>query len=152
MKVDPNVKPLRVRHAPFAIRLVNRAEGTAAIIYRRETHSSTGNDRLHRIGSLSPTALLAGGPLVREGVRQAEGKKAQPRVGPCHALDSDWGARIACYAHVAAGLRDMERLQAAAGRLQRADAAEAAWWLGLLSSNAHPRALRALRILLEAVG
>jgi hypothetical protein len=144
-------KPMRVRQAPFAIRLVKRTEGTAAILYRRETKVGTGKDRLHRIGTLSPMALLAGGPLVREGVRQAEGKNAQPKVGPCHALDSDWGARIACFAHVAAGLRDLERLQTAAGHLQRADAAEAAWWLGLLSGNARVRAVRALRILVEAV-
>lgn len=146
-----NFCPLKVRQAPFAIRLVKRAQGTAAIIYRRETTSNGNKDRLHRIGAISPIAYLSGSALIRQGVRAAEGAKVQPAVGPCHALDSDWGARIACYAYVAHGLRDMERLQVAATHLSRADATEAAWWLGLVSGGHGQRALRALRVLVEAV-
>jgi hypothetical protein len=151
VRVDPNAAPLKVRNAPFAIRLVKRSEGTAAILYRREPTANGGADRLQRIGALSAMALLAGGGLVREGVRAAEGKKVQPKVGPFHALDSDWGARISCFAHVSNGLRDVERLQAAAAHLSRADSAEAAWWLGLLNGGYGMRAIRALRILVEAV-
>jgi len=39
----------------------------------------------------------------------------------------------------------------AADALRRADATEAAWWLGLMSGARRARAVRALRILLEAV-
>jgi hypothetical protein len=39
----------------------------------------------------------------------------------------------------------------ASDSLKRADATEAAWWLGLMSSTRRVRAIRALRILVEAV-
>ena len=63
----------------------------------------------------------------------------------------DWGARAACYALVAAGLRNASRLHAAAENLRRADGVEAAWWFGLLEGSHRKRAVRALRILVEAV-
>lgn len=145
-------KALKVRHAPFALRVVQRAEGKAAIVYRREPVGRDRTDRLKRIGALSPLALVAGERLIREGVRAAEGSEAALTKGPFHALDADWGARIACYAYVAAGLRDGERLNMAATRLAKAEGVEAAWWLGMLQSSTGPRAVRALRILTEAVG
>jgi hypothetical protein len=72
-------------------------------------------------------------------------------AGKFHALDAEWGARLALYALVSAGLRDAERLILAAGHLRSAHADEAAWWLGLLTRDDNHRALRALRILVEAV-
>lgn len=145
-------KPLKVRSAPFALRMVQRAEGKAAILYRRETVGRARSDRLKRVGAVSPLALVAGERLLREGVRAAVGPKAQLSVGPFHPLDADWGARIACYAYVAAGLRDGERLHTAASRLANTDGSEAAWWLGLMQGAAGSRAVRALRVLTEAVG
>ena len=58
---------------------------------------------------------------------------------------------MACYAFVAQGLRNGERLLRAAGHLRHADGNEAAWWLGLLTRAEGGRAVRALRILTEAV-
>jgi hypothetical protein len=52
---------------------------------------------------------------------------------------------------VAAGLRNSERLHRAAANLHHADGAEAAWWLGHMARPAGKRAVRALRILVEAV-
>jgi hypothetical protein len=68
-----------------------------------------------------------------------------------HPLDPDWGARVACYARVAAGLRNGDRLHRAAAHLQHADGTEAAWWFGLMGGNQGKRAIRGLRILIEAV-
>lgn len=148
---NENGKPLKTRDAPFALRVVQRAEGKAGIVYRREAVGRDKRDRLKRIGALSPLAMVAGDRLIREGVRAAAGPKAEPTIGPYHALDADWGARIACYAHVATGLRDGERLHSAASRLLNTDGPEAAWWLGLLQGARGPRVVRALRILTEAV-
>ena len=66
-------------------------------------------------------------------------------------LDGAWGARVACFALLAAGLRDGERLLLAANHLRHADPNEAAWRLGMLSRDDNVRGLRALRILTEAV-
>lgn len=146
---------MKIREAPFAIRVVRRREGEAAIIYRRQ-HTPQGRDRLTRLAGIGPLAYTTGLPLLRAAVRgQAGANGRTPKVapGPWLALDADWGARVACYALVAEGLRDPERLGKAAGHLQRADGAEAAWWLGMMTSEgpAARRATRALRILTEAV-
>ena len=58
---------------------------------------------------------------------------------------------MACYALVAAGLRNAERLHRAAANLQHADSTDAARWYGLMGSRNPRRAIRALRILVEAV-
>jgi hypothetical protein len=71
--------------------------------------------------------------------------------GPFYPLDSDGGARVACYSLVARGLRDAGKLHHAAENLKRADGTEAAWWFGLMNGAKGRRAVRALRILLEAV-
>jgi hypothetical protein len=42
-------------------------------------------------------------------------------------------------------------LHRAAASLQHADGAEAAWWFGLMTNTKGKRAVRALRILVEAV-
>ncbi len=134
----------------FALRIVRRQQGDAGIVYRRRL-TEDGRERLARIGAISPLAFSAGAPLLREAVRSTEGPGATLAIGPYHPLDEDWGARVACYALVAAGLRDAGRLQRAAAHLRHADATEAAWWLGLMANGTRKRAVRALRILTEAV-
>ena len=142
---------LKLREAPFAVRVVQRNTGRAAIVYRRRS-TEGGRDRLQRIAALSPLAYTAAGGLLRDAVRAAQGgAKAELAPGPSYPLDADWGARLACYALLSQGLRHPERLLRAAGHLRAADGNEAAWWLGLLSREESNRALRALRILTEAV-
>ena len=72
-------------------------------------------------------------------------------MGPWLPLDDDWGSRVACYAAVSEGLRNAERLARAATHLKTSDPTETAWWLGLMSEHGSGRAVRALRILVEAV-
>jgi hypothetical protein len=150
-KTPPKV--LQLRDAPFAVRVVRRAGGDAAIVYRRGL-SDQRHERLVRIGALGPLAYTAAGALLRAALREVGGSRPgrlKLQAGPFHALDADWGARVACYAFVAVGLRDAERLQRAADHLRNADGAEAAWWLGLMARPSGERAVRALRILTEAV-
>jgi len=138
----------------FALRVVRRQAGDAAIVYRRRL-SEDGKERHARLAAIGPLAFSAGASLLRDAVRASEpgGRPvaATIAVGPYHPLDDDWGARVACYALVAAGLRDAGRLQRAAASLRHADGTEAAWWLGLMANGARKRAVRALRILTEAV-
>lgn len=140
---------MRIREAQFALRVVRRREGNAAVLYRR-TLDAQGQERLTRVGTIGTLAFTAGTPLLRAAV-QASTPGAKLSTGPFHPLDVEWGPRVACFALVASGLRDAERLGRAAENLRRADAAEAAWWLGLMSNGNGLRAVRALRILLEAV-
>ena len=58
---------------------------------------------------------------------------------------------FAPYTLVAKGLRNATKLHLAAENLRRADGAEAAWWFGLMTNSKGKRAVRALRILVEAV-
>lgn len=157
-----------LREAPFALRVVQRKEGKAAIVYRRRADTQ-GRDRLQRVAAISPLAFTAATPLLRDAVSQSQiatsdsqGKNQETvpdrssenrnlTMGPFHPLDAGWGARVACFALVAAGLRDGERLMLAANHLRHADPDEAAWWLGRLTRDDNVRALRALRILTEAV-
>ena len=146
---------LKVRQAPFALRVVDRKEGQAAIVYRRRADGA-GHDRLQRVAAVAPLAYTAGLPLLRTAVAKSQegGAKVNGlrlQTGGFYALDQDWGARVACFGLVAAGLRDAERLGKAGRHLAAADAAEAAWWLGMVTRDDAHRALRALRILLEAV-
>ena len=141
---------MTIRQANFALRVVRRRAGDAGILYRR---TLTGNqeERLTRIAAISPLAFSAGAGLLRDAVRAMSGK---PKLayGPFHALDPDWGARVACYSLVAAGLRNASRLHRAADNLRHADGTEAAWWFGLMvNRSSGKRAVRALRILVEAV-
>lgn len=151
------VSPEVIRGASFAVRITDRKAGRAAIIYRRQADPQ-GRDRLQRVSALSPLAYTAALSMLREGIRSAlcaEGQErlnGQPLVtGPYYPVDADWGARVACFALVAAGLRDGERMLRAAENLRHADPTQAAWWLGLLLQPDNVRALRALRILTEAV-
>lgn len=140
-----------VRDASFALRVVRRRGGDAAILYRR-TLNARHEERLSRVGALSPLAYTAGLVLLRAAVRAAAGPGARLTAGPFHPLDPDWGARVACYALVVAGLRSGDRLHAAAVHLRDADGGEAAWWLALMTrTTGGARARRALRILTEAV-
>ena len=141
---------MTTRQAPFALRVVQRNAGKAGIVYRRLLKPDCG-ERLDRIGSISTTAFSAAMPLLRTAVRAQEGPSAKLTTGPYHPLDLDWGARVGCYAFVASGLRNSERLRLAATTLQHADAPEAAWWLGLMMNGYGGRAVRALRIIVEAV-
>ena len=109
-------------------------------------------ERLVRIGSISPLAFSAGAVLLRTAVRATAGSKAiRLEVGPWLPLDDEWGAKVACYASIGEGLRNSERLVRAATHLKGADPIEAAWWLGLMHEHGSGRAVRALRILVEAV-
>jgi hypothetical protein len=141
---------VNIRQAAFALRIVRRSDGDAAIIYRRRL-TTNGEERLDRIAAISPLQFSAGAGLLRAAVRATEGKGARLTTGPYHSLDPDWGARVACYALVARGLRNADRMYKAAENLRRADGAEAAWWFGLMTNSKRKLALRALRILLEAV-
>ena len=152
-----------MREAPFALRVVQRQDGRAAIVYRRQGDAQ-GRDRLQRLGAIAPLALTAATPFLREAIARSRvagepqeaapaprGEFAELTTGSFHPLDADWGARVACFALIAAGLRDGERLLRAADHLRHADPVEAAWWLGMLTHADNARALRALRILTEAV-
>lgn len=101
------------------------------------------------LASLQEAKEVKAHPGNAGGINQA--KRAALSPGPCYPLDADWGARVACFGLLVAGLRNAERLISAASRLRHADPNEAAWWLGLLTQENNLRALRALRILTEAV-
>lgn len=141
---------MRVRQASFALRVVRRRSGDAAILYRR-TLTKNHDERLTRIRAISPLAFSAGAGLLRSAIRATSGRGATLTTGPFHPLDPDWGARVACYAMVAYGLRNAERMHKAAENLRCADGAEAAWWFGVMNRPGGKRAVRALRILVEAV-
>ncbi|MGD0971288.1 MAG: hypothetical protein ABSA04_07810 [Desulfobaccales bacterium] len=141
---------MKIREASFALRVVRRTGGDAAIIYRRDLDAQH-RERLTRLSAISPLAFTAAAPLLRAAVRATSGSQATLAAGPFHPLDADWGTRVACYALVAAGLREPQRLTRAAQHLAQADGSEAGWWLGLLTNSHGDRALRALRILVEAV-
>jgi hypothetical protein len=141
---------VNIRKAPFALRVVRRRDGDAAIVYRRALDPKQ-NERLIRIAPVSPLAFSSGASLLRAAVRATEGQSARLAAGPYHPLDPNWGARVACYALVAAGLRNAERLHRAAESLRHADETEAAWWFGHMTRPGGKRAVRALRILVEAV-
>jgi hypothetical protein len=141
---------VKVREAPFALRVVRRKQGDAAILYRRRL-TGDHKERLDRVAAISTLACSAGAPLLRASVRSAGEPGPKLNSGPYHPLDADWGARVACYALVARGLRDAARLHRAAENLLHSDGAEAAWWFGLMVNGTGRRAIRALRILVEAV-
>lgn len=147
---DVNHPRRAVREASFALRVVRRRGGAAAILYRRTLNRRL-EERLSRITSISPLAFTAGVPLLRNAVRAESGPRARLEPGPFHPLDLDWGARVGCYALLASGLRNGDRLHRAALHLKDADATEAAWWFSLMCRSNGKRAVRALRVLTEAV-
>jgi hypothetical protein len=141
---------MKIREASFAIRIVRRTAGNAAILYRRSLDDKR-QERLTRVASISPLALAAGTSLIREATRGANKDHRKLDSGAYHPLDPDWGVRVACYALIAAGLRNAERLHKAATNLKASDAGEAAWWYGLMRNGKASRVRRALRIIAEAV-
>ncbi|NLX44020.1 MAG: hypothetical protein GXY79_11135 [Chloroflexi bacterium] len=156
---DMALIPESLRDAPFALRITQRAGGRAAIIYRRQADPE-GRDRLQRVGDLPPLALQATLPMVREAIRAGRQRlihnggndgNGLMEPGAFKPLDSQWGVRVACYALVTASLRDGERMLLASEHLRHANPDQLAWWLGLLMQRDNVRALRALRILTEAV-
>lgn len=141
---------MKVRQASFALRVVRRRTGDAAILYRRSL-SANQQEKLTKVGAISPLAFTAGTALLRAAVRAASGPATKLATGPFHPLDTDWGARVGCYALVASGLRDAGRLHKASTNILHADGSEAAWWFGLMENGRRKRVVRALRILVEAV-
>ncbi len=141
---------MKIREAPFALQVVRRHSGDAAVLYRR-TLDEKRRERLTRIAPISPLAFASGTPLLRAAVRATSGNDTKLVPGPFYPLDPDWGARVACYVMVASGLHNADRLARAANNLQHADGTEAAWWFGLMQNGTKQRARRALRIIVEAV-
>jgi hypothetical protein len=141
---------VNIKSASFALRVVRRRGGDAAILYRRRL-TGNGNERLDRVAAISPLAFSASQSLLRTAIRANSGPVARLAYGPFHPLDEDWGARVAAFALISRGLRNADRLHRAASHLQHADGTEAAWWLGLMEKPGGLRAVRALRILSEAV-
>lgn len=103
---------MNIRQASFALRVVRRHTGDAAILYRRSLDASH-QERLTRIKSISSLAFSSGASLLRAAVRASSGKDTKLTTGPFHPLDADWGARVSCYALVGSGLRNAERLHRA---------------------------------------
>jgi hypothetical protein len=137
-----------VRAAPFALRVVQRAEGLAAIVYRRRVNDRM-EERFDRVAAISPLALTASSGLLRAAVK-AGGGPARLQPGPFQPLDEDWGVRVAGFALVARGLRDARRLSKSAEHFRTADATEAASWFGRMQDGRGMRWVRALRIITEA--
>lgn len=141
---------MNIRRASFALRVVRRSGGDAAILYRRRL-TEKGEERLDRVAAVSPLAFSSAQGLLRAAVRANSGPAAKLDYGPFHPLDDDWGARVGSFALISRGLRDADRLHRAAAHMLHADGTEAAWWLGLMEKPGGMRAVRALRILSEAV-
>ena len=146
---------MKVRDASFAMRVVRRRSGLAAILYRRRLTPS-GQERLDRIAALSPLAFSAGMGLLRTAARAGgDSRKFQLQEGPFYPIDADWGPRLACYSLCAQGLRNASRLSKCSDHLFHSDPTEAAWWFGTMtggtSGKVNARFVRALRILTEAV-
>jgi len=146
---------MKIREASFALRIVRRRSGDAAILYRRSLDDKM-NERLSRVTSVSPLAYASAASLIRQAAKESQPKAAKGarfslKPGPFYPLDPDWGARVACFAMIASGLRNADRLHRAAGHLQASDPGEAAWWFGLMRNGRLNRTRRALRILMEAV-
>lgn len=81
---------MKIRQATFALRVVRRRAGDAAIPYRRRL-TPTGQERLDRIAQLGPLGFSAGTSLLRTAVRSNGGTSAKLSTGPFHPLDADRG-------------------------------------------------------------
>ena len=144
-----SVRVQATRAAPFALRVVRRHKGLAAIIYRRRVNDRL-EERFDRVAALSPLALTAGSGLLRAALKANGGEPALD-PGPYQPLDADWGARVAGFAIVAKGLRESRRLSKSADYFRAADATEAASWFGRMQDGRSMRWVRALRVITEAV-
>ncbi len=141
---------MKIREAQFALRVVQRTSGKAAIVYRRQIDDNQ-RERLMRVGAISSFAFIAGKSFLQEAVKAVNKKAGKLPTGPFHPLDEEWGPRVACYALVGSGIVDTDKLYKASENLRRSDSAEAAWWLGLMTRTNNSRPTRALRIIAEAV-
>lgn len=146
---------MKVREASFALRVVRRRTGLAAILYRRRL-TPAGQERLDRVAAISSLAFAAGMGLLRQAVRcNGDPSRKHLQEGPFYPLDTDWGPRVACFSLCAQGLRNAARLSKCADQVFHADPNEAAWWFGLMTGGVltkiNRRVVRALRILTEAV-
>ena len=137
------------RAAPFALRVVQRQQGLAAIVYRRRLNDRL-EERFDKVAAVSPLALTAGSGLLRAATKTA-GVGARLVPGPFLPLDEDWGARVAGFALVARGLRNPRRISKAAEYWRVADAPEAAFWFGRMQDGRSRRWVRAARVITEAV-
>ncbi|MBM3332299.1 hypothetical protein FJY68_10720 [candidate division WOR-3 bacterium] len=140
---------MRDDKAQFALKVVRRRSGLAAIVVRRRLDDKR-RERLIRVAALSPLAFSAGAGLLRMAARANNGSTLLT-PGPFVKLDPDWGAKVACYSMVCRGLRNADRMRRAAESLRNSDPAETAWWFGVMGHRGGVRAVRALRILIEAV-
>jgi hypothetical protein len=136
------------RAAPFALRIVQRRGGLAAIVYRRRVNDRM-EERFDRVAALSPLAFTAAAGMLRAAARVGGRTRLQP--GPFVPIDADWGARIAGFAIVARGLRDAHRLSKSAEHFRAADPTVAADWFGRMQDGRATRWVRGLRIITEAV-
>jgi len=136
----------------FGVRFFKCNTGYTGVVYRRGP-AANGSDRLQRTSRISALAVSAGANLIRQAVDASSENARGIASGPVQALNSDWGPRVACYALVAEGLRDVDMLATAAAEMRVMPPDEAAWWLGQISvtSDRGMRARRALRILIGAV-
>jgi hypothetical protein len=144
-----STRDLETRSAPFALRVVQRQSGLAAIVYRRRINDRL-EERFDRVAALSPLALTAASGLLRQAV-SGSGGPAKLEPGRFRPMDADWGVRVAGYALVAKGLRDPSRMSKSAAHFRSADASEAAAWFGRMKDGRSTRWVRALRIITEAV-
>ncbi len=97
---------MKIREAPFALQVVRRHAGDAAVLYRR-TLDEKRRERLTRIAPISPLAFAAGTPLLRAAVRATSGSDAKLVPGPFFPLDPRFDALRSDprYAKLAASLR-----------------------------------------------
>ena len=63
---------MKVRQASFALRVVRRRAGDAAILYRRSLTVNR-QEKLSKIGAISPLAFTAGTALLRAVVSRTTG-------------------------------------------------------------------------------
>ena len=143
-----SVSKRETRAAPFALRVVQRRGGLAAIVYRRRVNDRM-EERFDRVAALSPLAFTAAAGMLRAAARAAGRTRLEP--GPFLPVDADWGARIAGFAIVARGLRNPRRLSRSAEHFRGADATVAADWFGRMQDGRATRWVRGLRIITEAV-
>ncbi len=144
---------MKIRKAPYALRIVERKTGKAGIVYRRSVDEK-GRNRLLRVAAISPLAFRAGYSLLARAAKESNPERRGDiplAPGPFLPLNSDWGVKLAVYALLCRGLTSAEGLNNAASHLLHAEPSEAAWWLGLMTNSHADRAVRALRILTEAV-
>ena len=137
-----------LRQSNFALRVVQRKNGTAGHIYQRKPDAN-GRNRLQRVASLSSLAFSAGLSLLKESANLNANSNLES--GPFYPISDEQGAKVACYAIISSGLTNVERLIRSATNFRQADPNEASWWFGRLLRDSESRTLRALRILSEAV-